>query len=37
MHVGECVGGAGKGRGESDIKLFLCIGDFALVLLNNGV
>lgn len=29
MPVGECVGGegAGRGQGESDIKLLLCTGD----------
>lgn len=31
MPVGERVGGegAGRGQGESDIKLFLCTGDLA--------
>lgn len=37
MHVGECVGGAGKGWGESDIQLSLFIGDVALVFLTSGV
>lgn len=31
MPVDECVGGeaVGRGQGDSDIKLFLCIGDLA--------